>query len=472
LKISPVTQYKPNFGYDKRLNKSLKYALSKHDDRVMAETISSLNDYCNLVEDNLRTEEKAAGSGSSRYQDLQDILVTSKQMLAGFASITFPKLHYADREYKHYNVEFVKRGSKDSDWRGDLIEAISEWTENTSSKDKQKTDPSKQIYKPKFDEDGVEITEEEQKKNLVDKISKAISGKNEENSLLEKFKPSAQSPKGFADVAGMEKLKRDLKNGIIQFINDPQQAQKDLEEYGKAIPKSLLLYGPPGCGKTYITQALASEIDTPMYMLNISKAGSEYINQTSKNLKQAFDAAAKISEEQQKPCLLFMDEIDSLAFNRGNMTWPEDIKQVATMLQCIDGAKQSNVLIIGATNKYDILDPAIRRRFDSKVFVDLPDKEAIQSLLVKQLTPMSKAKTLLSSDEDMKTIAGKLSGFSNSSICIITKEAALNALARDRADIAVEDFEKAIKETGEEKPNRKEYLSETKKENKKIGFVK
>lgn len=472
MKISPVTQHNPNFGYDKRLNKSLKNALSKYEDKAMAEVIGELNNYCNSVEDKLRIEEKTAGSGSTRYQDLQDILATSKQMLAGFASITFPKLHYADREYNHYNIEFVKKGSNEKDWRADVLDAISEWIENNrGSKSKtEANDPSKQIYKPKFDDDGVEITEEEQKKKLVDKISKAINGKNSGSSLIEQFKPTAQSPKGFCDVAGMDKLKKDLRNGIIQFINEPEQAKKDFEEYGKTIPKALLLYGPPGCGKTYITQALASEIDAPMYMLNISKAGSEYINMTSKNLKEAFESAMKISEEQQKPCLLFMDEIDSLGFNRGNMTWPEDIKQVATMLQCIDGVKQSNVLIIGATNKYNILDPAIRRRFDSKVFVDLPDKEAIQALLVKQLTPMSKAKNLLSSEEDMKTLAGKLTGFSNSSICIITKEAALNALSRDRADIALEDFEKAIKETGEEKPNRKEYLSETKKENKKIGY--
>ena len=469
MKISSINSSKPSFGYDKRLNKSLQTQLRTCKNTVMAQTISSLNDYCNLVEDNLREEEKKKGSKSSLYHDLQDMLSTSKQMLAGFVSITFPKLRYPDREYLHYNREFVKNGSKKDDWREDVMDAISEWTDGELSKSKtgKTQNPKDEIYTPKFDEDGVEITDDP-KKDLINKISGALSGK--DSSLLEEFKPTALSPKGFKDVAGMEKLKKDLNNGIIQFINNPEQAKLDFEEYGKSIPKSLLLYGPPGCGKTYITQALSSEIDTPMYMLNISKAGSEYINMTSKNLKKAFDAAAQIAEKQQKPVLVFMDEIDSLGFDRGAQTWPEDIKQVATMLQCIDQVKQSNVIIIGATNKYNILDPAIRRRFDSKVFVDIPDKEAIQALLVKNLTPLSKGQKLLSSPEDLKTISNQLYGYSNSSICIISKLAALNAMERDRADISVDDYLKAIKETGEEKPDRKQYQAETKSKSAKIGF--
>ena len=469
MKISPINQINTSFGYDKRLNKSLQTALSKYDDKVMAASISSLNDYCNMVEDSLRTEEKVSKERSSRYQDLQDILATSKQMLAGFVAITFPKLHYADREYKHYNLEFIKKGSNDNDWRAEVLDALRDWLETPQEqKKKQKINPKDMPYVPKFDEEGREITDT--KESLVDKLSSALSGRNNGKSILEEFKPTPSSPKGFKDVAGMSELKKTLSQGIIQAINNPEQAQQDFEEYGKSIPKSLLLYGPPGCGKTYITQALASEIDTPMYMLNISKAGSEYINLTSKNLKTAFDEAAKIAEQQQKPVLVFMDEIDSLGFDRGSHTWPEDIKQVATMLQCIDQAKQTNVILIGATNKYNILDPAIRRRFDSKAFVDIPDNEAIKALLVKTLTPMAKGQKLISSEDDLDNITKQLKGYSNSSICIITKEAAINAMNRDRADIEVQDFEKAIKETGEEKPDRKQYMAETKTKSNKIGF--
>ena len=131
--------------------------------------------------------------------------------------------------------------------------------------------------------------------------------------MLEVYNPSPQSPKGFSDVAGMSDLKRDLSEGIIQLIQNPEQAKLDFDDYGKTIPKSILLYGPPGCGKTYITQALAAETESPLYLLNISKAGSHYINMTSKNIQAAFDEMISIADKSDKPCLLFMDEIDTMA---------------------------------------------------------------------------------------------------------------------------------------------------------------
>ena len=137
---------------------------------------------------------------------------------------------------------------------------------------------------------------------------------------------------------------------------------------------------------------------------------------------------------------------------------------------CLCGAVAACQIIIGATNKYDILDPAVKRRFDSKVFVDIPDEKSIKALLEKNLKPLKKGQKLLSSPEDLETISRLLKGFSNSSICTISKEAALNAMRRDRADIAVEDYKKAIETTGEEKPDRKLYLAESKKSSNKIGF--
>ena len=265
-------------------------------------------------------------------------------------------------------------------------------------------------------------------------------------------------------------LKRDLSEGIIQLIQNPEQAQLDLEEYGKTIPRGILLYGPPGCGKTYITQALSAETKSPLYLLNISKAGSHYINMTSKNIKAAFDEAIAIASKSDTPTLLFMDEVDTMAFDRNSRMEPDDLKQVGTILQGMDDAKAHNVIIIGATNKYDILDPAVKRRFDSKVFVDIPDEKSIKALLEKNLKPLKKGQKLLSSPEDLETISRLLKGFSNSSICTISKEAALNAMRRDRADIAVEDYKKAIETTGEEKPDRKLYLAESKKSSNKIGF--
>ncbi len=467
LKISPNYLHNVNFGYDKQLNKELKEQLASYPDKQWAQTLSSMNSSCNKLESDLKKEEKNKDEKDSKYQDYLDIFLTFKQMLAGFVEITFENLNFANREFKHYEDEFKKNGSLPEDWRSEVCDNLREWTSFDSLKaSKNNLISDNSPYIDTFSNEDTET--ESENSTLLQPISSEVSQLSPK-SFLEEFKKDPLSPSGFSDVAGMKDLKKDISENIIEFIQNPKQAQLDFEEYGKTIPKAILLYGPPGCGKTYITQALASEIDSPMYLLNISKAGSHYINLTSKNLKSAFDEAISIADKTEKPCLLFMDEIDSLGFDRNDRMEPDDLKQVSTLLQEVDIAKKSNVIIIGATNKYNLLDPAIKRRFDSKIFVDVPDIESIKALLTKNLQPLSKGQKLLSSDEDLEVIAKKLKGYSNSSICNISKSAALNALKRNRADISTEDYIQAINSTSEEKPDRKMYLPDSEKTNK-IGF--
>ena len=477
MKVISNYTYSPNFGYDKQLNEELKAELSTYPDKKWAQTLSSMNSYCNKLEANIIRESKNPKKEGSKLQDYLDIFLSCKQILAGFVSITFDNLNYADREFRHYDDEFIKNGSKNDDWYKDARDSLKDWVSPELTNASKNKSQGQELYVPKFDEEGREIPPEDTKNQTPTNDSARPSTASESilsmlspKSFLEEFKPDSSTPKGFVDVAGMSDLKRDLNEGIIEYIQNPEQAKLDFEEYGKTIPRAILLYGPPGCGKTYITQSLASEIDVPLYLLNISKAGSHYINMTSKNLKAAFDEAISIADKTEKPCLVFMDEIDSLGFDRNSRMEPDDLKQVSTMLQAIDSAKKSNVIIIGATNKYNLLDPAIRRRFDSKVFVDVPDLESRKSLVAKNLTPLSKGQKLLESPSDIEIIAKKLDGFSNSSICNISKEAALNAMRRGRADISVEDYVMAIEKTTEEKPDRNLYKSDSIQQSKKIGF--
>lgn len=465
--------YKPNFGYDKNLSSELRHSLAVYPDKNWAATLITLSAECNAVESVMRQEETK--KKPRKMDEYTDIFLTLKQMLAGFVSETFENMNYAQREIDSYRDEFVKNGSNPDDWRGEVIEALSVWTDNPSENTKVQDGIVAGVDKlsaSKSDENTKEVNKSDNKNSssALEMIKKKSISKLSKDSLLEEFIPSKTTPKRFADVAGMNKLKKDLDEGIIQYINNPEQAKSDFEEYGKEMPKAILLYGPPGCGKTYITQALAGEAEVPLYLLNIGKAGSSYINQTSQNIKSAFDEAVKLSQNSEKPFLIFMDEIDTLGFDRNSGREAEDLKQVGTMLQSMDNAKQSNIILIGATNKYDILDPALRRRFDSKVFVGLPDKESLIALLVKNLTSYSKGKNLAENDEDLNKIADMLSGYSNSSVCNISKSAALNAMNRNRADISLEDYEKAIKESSEEKPKTDDYLGENLKTKKKIGF--
>ena len=475
---SNYTQLQSNrsFGYDKALNKELTNRLKTYPDQDWAKTLDAMNKNCNTLEKKLAKTEN--DKNDTKHQEYMDIFLTMKQMLAGFVSITFEDMFYADKEYDHFNDEFIKHGSKEDDWRKEACYYLSEWCECKHDIPKP-IEPTKVVYvKDENNDDEIDAAEEtitvgQTPVSSTKGVASTDPTQLKRGSLLEKFEPSETSPKGFCDVAGMDSLKKDLQNTIVQMINNPEQAKLDYEEYGKKMPRGVLLYGPPGCGKTYISEALSSEIDTPLYMLSIGKAGSSYINATSNNIKSAFDEAISIAEKTKKPILLFMDEIDSVGFDRKEKTWAEDIKQVATLLQSMDKAENSGVILLAATNKYQLLDPAVRRRFDNKSFVDVPDEKSREALVKNSLLKIKKGQNLASDDKAISQIAEKLNGYSNDSICKISKAAALNALDRDRADIAVEDFEKALKETSEEKPNREEYLNDSASdEGKRIkGFV-
>ena len=181
------------------------------------------------------------------------------------------------------------------------------------------------------------------------------------------------------------KRKEELTEEIIEPIKNPKRAELDLMEYGKEVPKGVLLYGPPGCGKTYIVEALAQELDTVVYKLGIDKAGSKYINETSTNIRKSFDYAEAAARTFEKPVVLFMDEIDSLIMKRSEALNEENLKQVATLLQCIEHAQQNNVIVVGATNRYELIDPAAIRRFPVKKPVLSPETPQIKEHLKRSL---------------------------------------------------------------------------------------
>ncbi|MCD7879405.1 MAG: ATP-binding protein [Candidatus Gastranaerophilales bacterium] len=453
------------FGYDKELNIELKEKLKNIEDRRWAKTISSLNSLCNNLEDTLIREDKSTKK-SPNNGDYVDLFLVNKERLAGMVIITFPELRFADREYKHYNDEYKNNGLNYFDWRKKVCNHLWDWTSDiepsgeTKKENKSLTSyPGKNsIINPAF----------EKIQNPFESLTKYSL---KQNSQLEEYIPDKTSPKGFDDVAGMDKLKQELKEGIIDYINNPAQAKQDYEDYGKTIPRGMLLYGPPGCGKTYITQAMAAESQLPMYKISIGNLGSHYINLTSKNIQSAFDEAISIAEKTKKPCLLFMDEIDTLGFNRTNRTENEDVKQIGTILQSMDKAKAGDVIIIGATNKYNLIDPAVLRRFDTAVLVNIPDLEARKELVKKQMSQIKKGHNLAQNDSELEEIAKKLNGYSNDSICKISKEAAKNAMKRNRDDVKAMDYYKAIEESTEEKTDLNQFIPKSQRKNSNIGFV-
>ncbi|MEW6329472.1 MAG: tetratricopeptide repeat protein, partial [Candidatus Micrarchaeota archaeon] len=176
----------------------------------------------------------------------------------------------------------------------------------------------------------------------------------------------------FADVAGMEKLKEELNDAIVYPMMKPELARK----YGKLGGGGILLYGPPGCGKTYIIKAAAGEVKCAFINTKISDVMDMYVGNTEKNIHNIFETARKNT-----PCLVFVDEVEGLGGRRDQMQQqPYQKLAVNQILYEMDGveANNENVLVVGATNSPWDMDPALRRsgRFGKAIYVPTPDKKS------------------------------------------------------------------------------------------------
>jgi transitional endoplasmic reticulum ATPase len=213
-------------------------------------------------------------------------------------------------------------------------------------------------------------------KNLKEFIQ-AVNGEIEvENPVLEK---SAQSTKtfksskkgeGFKSIAGMQELKDTIKLDVIDALNEKEK----YAEYGLTIPNGMLLYGPPGCGKTFFAEKMAEEIGFNFYQIKPSDIQSKWVNASQENIKNLFDEARKNA-----PSIIFIDELDALVPNRDNSSVNHmNTSAVNEFLAQMNNSGDDGVFIVGATNRPNSIDPAILRagRLDKHVYLPPPDFEA------------------------------------------------------------------------------------------------
>ena len=457
--IAPIS-----FGYSKKSQEYINKNAEQIEEPELQAAIKSCSDVCNSMEDTIKANERKYGPDYSQ-SNYVDFFITLKDALLSHVILLFDDSDkYLQSEYDYYSSSLSRCKNKDNNWRQSVIDRLKFWDCNLG---KTKEEMAKELEESKK-------AAAVGKAQLTDVIKTYLTGEKtnaattENSPIVETLQRTEFSPKGMQDVMGMEELKEELIENVIKPVNNPEQARLDLEEYGKRIPTGILLYGPPGCGKTYIIEALAAETDSEVYIMNSANTGSKFVNQTANNIKKAFDYVYKKGDESDKPVFMFMDEIDAMTSNRDAHASNEDIKGVATLLKYIEGAKAHNVIVIGATNKYDLIDPAIRRRFDMKRYVGLPEQEQREALIRNNLSKKAKGQALINDSEKVSKIAKALEGYSCSSINIISDLASLNALKRQRADIDTVDFEEAIKSTGEEKIDERQYRPIAKKE--KIGF--
>jgi len=239
----------------------------------------------------------------------------------------------------------------------------------------------------------------------------------------------------FADVAGVDEAKEELKE-VVEFLREPQK----FIALGARIPKGVLLVGPPGTGKTLLAKAVSGEAGVPFFSISGSEFVEMFVGVGASRVRDLFDQAKRHS-----PCIVFVDEIDAVGRQRGAGLGGSHDEREQTLNQLLvemDGFDtDTNIIIMAATNRPDILDPALLRpgRFDRRVVLDRPDvrgREAILRVHVKGKP--------LDSDVDLSILARATPGFVGADLENLVNEAAILAARRNRKSISMAEFEEAI----------------------------
>jgi cell division protease FtsH len=251
----------------------------------------------------------------------------------------------------------------------------------------------------------------------------------------------------FDDVAGVDESKQELVE-VIDFLKEPQKFTK----VGGKIPRGILLVGPPGTGKTMLAKAMAGESGVPFFSLSGSEFVEMFVGLGAARVRDLFEQA-----KQKAPCIIFIDELDALGKARGFGTMGGHDEREQTLNQLLvemDGFDpQIGVILMAATNRPEILDPALLRpgRFDRQILVDRPDKNGREAILKVHLKEIQYEDNL-----DVEKIAAMTPGMAGADLANLVNEAALLAVRRNKDIVTMSEFEEAIERVvaGLEKKNR------------------
>jgi cell division protease FtsH len=251
----------------------------------------------------------------------------------------------------------------------------------------------------------------------------------------------------FADAAGIDEAKEELQE-VVEFLSNPDKFKK----LGGRIPKGVLLVGPPGTGKTLLARAVAGEAKVPFFSISGSEFVEMFVGVGAARVRDLFAQAAA-----QAPCIIFIDELDALGKARGmNVMGGHDEREqtLNQLLVEMDGFETNKgVIIMAATNRPEILDPALLRpgRFDRQVLVDRPDINGREAIL-----KIHSKNVILGPEVDLRMVAGRTPGFVGADLANLVNEAALLAARKDKEEVGLAEFDEAIDRVvaGLQKKNR------------------
>jgi cell division protease FtsH len=259
----------------------------------------------------------------------------------------------------------------------------------------------------------------------------------------------------FADVAGNDEAKVDLQE-VVEFLKYP----KKFQAVGARIPKGVLLVGPPGTGKTMMARAVAGEANVPFFSISGSEFVEMFVGVGASRVRDLFSKAKKNA-----PCIIFVDEIDAVGRRRGSGMGGGHDEREQTLNQILvemDGFEQGqNVIVLAATNRMDVLDPALLRpgRFDRRVSIGLPDRKDRLEILKVHF-----AKKPLEKDIDLDSLAAKTAGSSGADLANIANEAAIIAARQDRTKITQSDLTEAFEKVAIGPERKSKVMNEKEKE--------
>ncbi len=290
-----------------------------------------------------------------------------------------------------------------------------------------------------------EIKLKEREKVSPEDLKRLVVTANDFKEALKQVRPSAmrevlvEVPNvKWNDIGGLDKVKRQLK----EMVEWPLEHPDSFKRLGIKPPKGILMFGPPGCGKTLLAKAVANESEANFISIKGPSLFSKWVGESEKAIREIFRKARQVS-----PCIIFFDEIDSLVPKRsggdGSRVYEQVVNQLLTEL---DGLEELNdVIVIGATNRPDIIDPALLRpgRFDRVIVVPQPDEESRLRILKVHTKGMP-----IEKEVNLEELAKKTKGFSGADLQALCREAAMQALREniDSKKITKEHFNKAFKE--------------------------